>query len=133
MSWREQEFSHESSGYYRSLDQADANSAPQEACAGYHIEDGRQICDWFKCRGKRVIFRYLGPEAMHVCLAIEGLPHLYRLRIPQSGHYILAARKLAEKVLTKTNHFGTDEKPAARCTDRRAKCISELRKATKNV
>jgi hypothetical protein len=53
MSWREREFSHESDAYYRSLDQA-TDSGSVEAIAGYHVEDGRSVCDWITVDGRKV-------------------------------------------------------------------------------
>jgi hypothetical protein len=61
MSWREREFSHESEAYYRSLDQA-TDSGPGEAIAGYHIEDGKSVCDWFilEVAGRKVKVTFNG-------------------------------------------------------------------------
>jgi hypothetical protein len=100
MSWREVEFSHEGAAYTRSLDQV--NDTPLEAIAGYHVrEDGQSVCDWFQCQGKKVTMHYLGPQVTHVYLKLEGVPQRYRLRIPRNGHFVLAARLLADKVLAR--------------------------------
>lgn len=98
MSWREREFRHESDAYYRSLDQAVSSDAPQEACMGGHVENGKTVCDWFRCQGKRIEFLYLR-ERNHVYVHIEGVRHPYYIRNREQLALISAARKLAEKNL----------------------------------
>jgi hypothetical protein len=94
--WREQQFRNESDAYFRSLDQA--ISTPLEACAGYHIEDGQSICDWFRFQGRRISFRCL-EDRTHVYVEIEGIARRFYIRRQPQDKLILAARKLAEKHL----------------------------------
>jgi hypothetical protein len=102
MSWRERELGHESEAYYRALDQVDVG-APAEACAAYHLENGKSVCDWINLEiaesKVKASFEY-HKEDGYVVISLEAGKERVNCPIPADTLYLIGrARELASKLL----------------------------------